>query len=424
MSREQQVLVEERLERRFGDELYGVYDLLDAGNDEIAVEIVIQKIFDQESGHIAEGVRLRQRQSRKFAFDGAHVLDPYESKPMVDLSWRGLETATHDPDLTRRSEHEVAAEQAADDLMRYGEVGDGFWRVSPYGHEWADERARAHGMWPEYLRSYLYLYRKVDEATLEVTTVTIDQSDLGAYRSLLFERGADVPRGMSSHEIPGIRIRTVGLSRESNRDSYIDKLLDDYARMRPNFAATDGFFAEEFLHENQAAIQKIVQLNSELASSLRASSLTDYAREALDEAWSLTTELGLIDERYTLEELARSPSLHLVEHDAALRLLLNIQRFGVWQYLRLRLDGLADEYELDQHDIQTYALQAALAGGVMPGCSGGFGLEAMFASIWGAGEGWHGGSVHIGTCVGPCQTGPKPVGVKNWCHECIKGHCN
>jgi hypothetical protein len=35
---------------------------------------------------------------------------------------------------------------------------------------------------------------------------------------------------------------------------------------------------------------------------------------------------------------------------------------------------------------------------------------------------WHGGKISIGKCVN-CNEGPKKVGVKSWCEECIGGHC-
>lgn len=35
---------------------------------------------------------------------------------------------------------------------------------------------------------------------------------------------------------------------------------------------------------------------------------------------------------------------------------------------------------------------------------------------------WHGGKIKQGTCVS-CNEGPKDVGVKSWCKDCISGHC-
>lgn len=35
---------------------------------------------------------------------------------------------------------------------------------------------------------------------------------------------------------------------------------------------------------------------------------------------------------------------------------------------------------------------------------------------------WHGGKIYIGKCVN-CKEGPKKVGVKSWCEDCIGGHC-
>lgn len=35
---------------------------------------------------------------------------------------------------------------------------------------------------------------------------------------------------------------------------------------------------------------------------------------------------------------------------------------------------------------------------------------------------WHGGKIKKGKCVN-CNEGPKEVGVKDWCKDCISGHC-
>ena len=411
--------------RRFGDELYGVYDLLEQ-EDPTNIERVAAKIYDQETTHIAEGIRLRQRKPKLFQFDGQCALDPYSDEAMVVVAQRGVETTANGLEgLNRRMQYDVAAEIAANELMKHGTVGEGFWRASPYGHEWDDAAARNDaGMWPEFLRSYVHVYRKVDPQTLEVTTVTVDQSDLEAYRCLLADYGVNVPTGFESHDFPRLHVPFSGLLDELDRNEYIDGILAGYETYR--WQAKDNnsageLLADTFVSEHGAAIEQIVRLNMQISDSLQAGSLTGYAQDALKEAWQLTHRLGLIEEQLVLEGLLYSEGIDLDKHHEALRLLLNIQRYGVWQYLSLRLDGLTEYSELDQHDIQAFALQAALAGGVMPGCSGGFSLEAMFDSIWSGGN-WHGGAVHIGTCEG-CQQGPKPVGVRNWCKVCIKGHC-
>lgn len=96
---------------------------------------------------------------------------------------------------------------------------------------------------------------------------------------------------------------------------------------------------------------------------------------------------------------------------------------------------LAAQPELLASQIDRAYHRASLRNEVMAGCGGsvkglsfdGLSPEEVFDSIFTDVEkkkelSWHGGHVKRGTCVN-CHEGPKDVGVKSWCKDCISGHC-
>lgn len=419
-----ETIMSSELKKRFGDELYGICALLEVGGDPAQWELMLAMIGDQETHHILEGLALAQRESRQFEFDGRFVINPYTGEPMVDTCQHAIDVIgeAEEPDFYHRLINDKAVEEGANDLMRDGHVGDGLWRASPYAHERTPKGALAIGMWPERERSYGYLYRKTSATTLEVTTMTIDSSNMDAYRHLFGANGVPIQPGAQSHELSAIMIPVHGMIDATDRTACLDEIMATYAEGHPDGYVACVPDAQDFLARHQAEVDSIQGLQEALAQSLRTGQLNRVAIAALKDSYALAQSLNL-SEQYDLIDLARSSGqsrVTLQEHERALRFLINVRRYGIWHYLRQELDGGEQQKGSPPSSFAGYARLAAWAHEVMPGCPGGFGLEAMFATIWRESD-WHGGVIRSGICEG-CNRSTK-VGVAGWCHSCISDHC-
>lgn len=388
---------------RFGDELYGLDALRRARNHEEWLA-ALAMIDEQEARHILEGLRLVQWDSQDFFVKEGFLIDPYSGLPQVDTCQNAIDVAEDEPlDLTERLGHDKRTAIEADRLMRQGEIGQGFWRLLPYAYELDERAARNIGMWPEERRSYLHFYRKTGPARLEFTVINIDHAELSWHRILLEEATATTMQNKASYELGGIFVPVEGMTTATKRDCYLLSLLD-----RSSSLADQLSQAQEFVTAHREDIGTITRLYADLAQSEREGKLNEGAREALGETLKLAQQLGQ-PEQWNLLELAGDSKFDPLRYDAALRLMVNVRRYGVWHYLNMVVGGDAVEHPLGLGDISMYARRAAWSGNAMPGCPGGFGME------------WHGGETHIGPCGGPCRRKAIVVGIGSWCHECITG---
>jgi hypothetical protein len=405
--------------RRFGDELYGLEALLGAV-DEADWQRRLEMIGEQELHHILEGLGLSQKDIRDFVFDGEHVLNPYTNESMVVTCDHAVTVTEDGPEILHQLMlGDRAAEATANRLMKQGNEGDGFWRVLPYAHELDDEAALAIGMWPAPLRSYLHLYRKVSDRHLEVSVITLDQSNLAAHGGLLGSYGASVESRTQSYELARITVPVSALHTEEDRDAYLEELKAAYSAHHPDGYEQTAPRAETFIAQHQLAVNQVQELYGALAESIIAGQLNSESWQAIEDTFELCQQLGL-PEQWDLAALIRHQSIDVVRDETALRMLINVRRYGIWQYLSQLIDGDAVAHELTLADIRMYARRAAYGAGIMPGCPGGFGLEAMFSSIWGESN-WHGGIIRDGVCAG-CNKSTQ-VGKQSWCRSCITMHC-
>jgi hypothetical protein len=390
-------------QRRFGDELYGLQALQRARNREEWLA-ALAMIGEQEASHLLEGLGLLQWDSREFFFDGQFLIDPYTGLPQIETCQNAIDATEDEPsDLMKWLYYDKRAAIEADHLMREGEIGQAFWRLLPYAYELDDAAARAIGMWPEEQRSYLHLYRKTRYDRLEFTVVNIDRVDLSWHRRLLEKVTHTTLEGKVSHELGGIFVPVEGLATPADQDQYLLSFLDMNSTLVGKLSQ-----ARSFISEHCDEIDMIAQLYADLACSAQDNHLNKGVQKALDQTLELARQLGL-PEQWDLMDMAGSKTFDPQGHDTALRFLINVRRYGVWQYMRQLVDGDAISHRLDQTDITMYAQRAARLAGVMPGCPGGFGME------------WHGGETHIGPCGGPCRRKAIVVGIGSWCYDCITG---
>ncbi len=389
--------------KRFGDELYGLDALRRARNREEWLA-ALAMIDEQEAAHILEGLDLLQWDNREFFFDGQFLIDPYSGLSQVETCQNAIDAAQDQaPVLMKWLYQDKHAAVEADRLMREGEIGQGFWRLLPYAYELDDTAARAMGMWPEEQRSYLHFYRKTRPDKLEFTVITIDRVDLEWHRTLLESQIGSNLADQTSYELTGVLVPSGILTTPHDRDTYLLSRIGQKSTLASKLSE-----AQTFVSTHREAIHTITQLYESLVTSEKQRRLNATAMGALIETLELTRQLGM-SEQWDLAQLASSPDFDSDHHSSALRLLINVRRYGIWHYLRQVSRGDAVTHTLSPQDVRMYAQRAALTTQTMPGCPGGFGME------------WHGGETHIGPCGGPCRRKAVVVGIGSWCHECIIG---
>lgn len=393
---------------RFGNGLYGLEALLNASTAR-EYEAILRRILEQECAHVGEGLSLPQMDIRELTFDGSSIIDPYTGQAMVQTSRNALEAAIRhgSPDgLVTRLECDKAAEEAANDLMRSGLIGDGFWRVIPFADEESPaETGKLFGMWPKMRRSYLMLYRRSDHDRVEVTSFSVDKVPLAKYDRLLMSRGEDSSR-YTSHEISGVLVRVNGLFNHTARERCVEGILSELG------VGHYGYTVQDFLSSHHQAIERIVYLTDALSESI-SGQLHPHVLESIHWAIRLMASFGYQSELAGLVSLQRADKVDLEEHRGALELLINLERYGVQRYLDKIISGEVESHGLDHAILYLLASQAFSERTMMPGCPGGFGPDGMLS--------WHGGGVRVGKCTGCSKS--SLVGVEGWCYECISGHC-
>ncbi len=332
--------------------LYGVRLLLDRENSPEAVRAYIDL---QEKTHLAEGLELQQRTVRTMEYDGRHVLG-FGGKPMVEVNRQGYREAkkqyllgdTAAYALMKRREHDVTISECTDSLMADGQIGNVIMVASPFLEELPSEEARRLGDWPEYRRSYVWLYRKKSLTELECTDISIDQSDARSYKKLLAEFGVVIPADVQSHDIPGYLVQ-LQASTEEEKFALVRRIVNRYSEINQDSNArqsANAFEAVEFLDQNaRHYLRLIVDVHEAIARSLETGSLDDLVRMSAARALSTLNCLDA-DEVLSLQMLLRSDSIG-PSHKAAFSTLIAAQRYGVWEGMS-RLVGGENRVQLPQ----------------------------------------------------------------------------
>ena len=417
--------------------LYGVRLFLAGENSPEAVRGYIDQ---QEKTHLAEGLELQQRTTRVLEYDGRFVLG-FGGKPMVEVNRQGYRKAKKQYlsgdaaafALMKRREHDVTISECTDALMADGQVGDVIMATSPFLEELPSKDARRLGDWPEYRRSYVWLYRKKSASELECTDISIDQSDVESYKKLLTEFGADIPADALSYDIPGYLVQ-LKADTDEQRSLLVNQIINRYSEINQDSNArqsANAFEAVEFLDQNaRHYLRLIVDVHESIARSLITGSLDDLVKISASRALSTLNCLDAAEVQL-LKTLLRSESIG-PSHEAAFATLIAAQRYGVWEGMSQLAGGenrvkLPRGYAADSIMYQALLLDqiykdtntAAELHKTMPGCAGGSSFlqqdeGSVKSSIF---DGEHYSFDKEMYCV-VCQSPPKEGESKKMCGPC------
>ncbi len=424
---------------RWEQTLYGahLFQAREHPSEEIEAYIALQ-----EQRHLAEGLQLQQRSARELTYAEGQVRG-FGGQSMVAVCETGYQHAKRQYlagdqaawSLMKRREHDVTISHSYNDLMARGAVGDGFFVCTPYAEELADDTAAEQGFWPQFRRSYVWLYRKKSAAELECVEVSIDQSSLATYRELLQEFGTEVSEETQSHDLPAFMIPFH--ADETGRDELIDYIIQQYARRNKDtaaLAAENSFEAVDFLDRHaKAYVQLLVDMHRAIATTIQTGELHDLVR------LSATRALHGLDclsysETSALQDLLRNPQI-TQDHTLAFATLLAAQRYGTWEAISAIAGGVGElggepvvtesgmlgtiqAIRFIDH-IYSNTNQAAALHKTMPGCEGGTSFlqqnEAAVQSTVFNGELYSFKRKMF--CV-VCQVSPKKGEQPKWCGPC------
>lgn len=384
---------QERVRRQQQEQnLYGAWLFMSGEHDPDDVE---NYIITQEKGHLAEGLELQQRSKRILEYQDGEVYGfGGQTMTMVNVAgynaaWRQM--AAGDVAawaLVRRRQHDKVIGHKYNELMANGEVGDGFLVFSPYEEEVDGETAERLGFWPEFRRSYVWLYRKKSEHELECVDVSIDQSSLDTYKAILGEKGVSVDGNVPSHEIPAYPV-TIHADTEIERDKLIDDLLRRYRELNNDpqaKAAANAFEAIEFLDLHATEYLKLTaRVHKAVAETLASGNVHELVRLSASRALRTLKCLSW-QERRELEKLVNGDST-AEDQVAAMSTVITAQRYGIWQAMN-KLAGKATTDQLPYpvmdsgigqalynlrliDEIYANTNEAAAEFKTQPGCAGG-----------------------------------------------------
>jgi len=339
----------------YGDELYGVKIALEYGinSPELAEYLDIQ-----EMTHIQEGVELMQEDSTDFKFDGSYVRSPLNGEAMVDIGSQGHEAQKRLQQqgegfdfMVRRTAHDIDIAADNDRRMKNLPNGSTWARFTPYAEEEADEDAAKAGFWPGPKRAFMWLYRKKDDATLETTIITIDQSDVAAFAGVMHEYGTDVAPTVTSHDIPGYEVDFPGLyTTEDQRRALTKGVISQYENYSGITTEKCNIGSKEFIERfARSEIDSLARLQKEILFSLdqnELSSFTKLATEKVLEGSFLTD-----DERRDIMKMYNSanPKKHL----HALKLVIRAHRYGGWESINNKVDQLKQGKRSEHEQVAT-----------------------------------------------------------------------
>jgi hypothetical protein len=419
--------------------LYGANLFQSGEHDSAEVETYIAT---QEKTHLAEGLELQQRTIRRLPYIDGQVRG-FGGQPMTEVNQSGYLLAKNQYlsgdeaayILMHRRGHDITITERDNELMGHGKIGDGFMIVTPYEEEQDEATARRLGFWPEYRRSYVWFHRKISETELECVDLSIDQSSVATYKSLLSELGLDLPDDIQSHDIPAYGI-TFTAESEQARDELIDNVKGRYRALNNDPSAkqaTDGFEAVEYLEKNaHHYIKLLIDMHRAVAETRASGNLHELIRLSSSQALK---KLNCLDpsERQALNNLLHSPIV-TEDHTFALSTLVSAQRYGIWQSISEQVGG-AEEWIYPAQvsagvasEIYDMALidhvyggtnQAAAEFKTKPGCDGGTSFlqqnEAeVKSSIFGGEKYVFNKKMY---CV-VCQAPPKEKAKPKWCGPC------
>lgn len=381
----------------YGDDLYAKNIAQKTG---IESKILDDYLYNQETTHIKEGLRLQQRSVSEFTvFDGS-VRDSFGER-LTDLAQRG-----HDAQkkaymqgkgfdfMVQRTAHDIEIAKDNDRRMNACGVGQAWFRVTPYAEEVSLEDAKEAGFWPTPRRAFVWLYRKKSEHVLETTIISVDKSDVGAFAGVLSGYGVELPTDITSHDVPGYvaEIPTSILS-EGERECVVNQITEAYATNAtyvhsPGETITSDEFIARYAQED---IRSVIRLQKEIVHSLESNDITPYVREA---ALAVLKEQFIDDsERSELMKLINLTRRDTASQADSLRLLIKAHRVGVWRNLSKKIERMLEGEEIEscvfhqteyvtggvvgsweREQLNHNALgttEAVNRGETMPGCSGG-----------------------------------------------------
>lgn len=380
---------------RCQQDLYGALLFLSGEHQGIEVREYIET---QEKTHLAEGLEMQQVTIRNLPYKDGHVRG-FGSVSMVDINTQGYEVAeedylTGDNDsfcLVARRKHDIEIAKRSDKLMAEGKIGDTLLVASPYEEEKDTETAKRLGFWPEFRRSYIWLYRKKNATELECVDISIDQSSKATYKEFLKHFGVTIPDDTESHDYPTYIAEINGIIFATQRDALIQEVKQTYHTLNlPDLPlaheASDAFESTSFLEQHaKQYLGLLVEVHQAIARSLESGTLDDLVR--LSASRALRT-LNCLDAEQVLQlrELLAAEQLNNY-HVEALANVIKAQRYGIWETVSQIATGQTKDYKPNEslmsplaYSLHTARLldqiydntnQAAAQHKTMPGCAGG-----------------------------------------------------
>lgn len=377
------------------------YDLKNFG--EIQAE-THQRVYDEELTFVAEGIdrhcyttfTLQDNQK-----DGLVLFKEGKWQPYRGMLLTGLETAK------KETKNDYRRKFLEDWAVRDLQIGFALEELKPgqvlnWNSPFAEEESQLYGkrfmldcgLQPERRMGFIYRAQRDADGSVTLESHTVDNSDTDGFAAVeqLLEND---PEANITSQI------------EAYDDAMLKKHGREYEAGRLK-GKDDGINAYNFIETNKQYVDYYMDEITALAKSqLEGESLKTAKKDLTYGFWASLKEL--LNEQRPAPDNTAFYNPNPIQHQDLSR---NQIAFRVSQaYTR-----------------------ASERGEVMAGCGGSVSVKSLsemepddaLDSVFGVDKkkelSWHGGRIKKGRCVN-CHEGPKDVGVKNWCKNCISGHC-